>query len=138
MDPRISEARDVALGILKPSQRDLDYGLELHRQSLVCEAYGFAPNAAVNGDAMQQAVAAGASEVEIQDLVEGQHMTRYVSDPRERQECRAAWEAAGVTCILQNAGEEGQSPLRLIKRLAHYTYATDMLRDEFMQKAGHP
>ena len=29
----------------------------------------------------------------------------------------AAWEAAGVTCILQNAGEEGQSPLRLIKRL---------------------
>ena len=36
--------------------------------------------------------------------------------------------AAGVTCIFQNAGEEGSDPLRLIKRLARFTYATDLAR----------
>jgi membrane dipeptidase len=34
-----------------------------------------------------------------------------------------------VTCIFQNAGEEVQSPLRMLKRLARYTYVTDHLRD---------
>ena len=45
-------------------------------------------------------------------------MTRCVTDLAEREEYRAAWEASGVTCTLQNAGEEGNAPLRLIKRLA--------------------
>ena len=34
-----------------------------------------------------------------------------------------------MTCVVQNAGEEGSSPLRLLKRLAHFTYLTDVLRD---------
>jgi membrane dipeptidase len=38
--------------------------------------------------------------------------------------------AAGVTCIFQNAGEEGSDPLRLIKRLARFIYATDFARDD--------
>ena len=36
--------------------------------------------------------------------------------------------AAGVTCIFQNTGEEGSDPLRLMKRLARFTYATDVGR----------
>ena len=42
-------------------------------------------------------------------------MTRYVTDPVERVEFMEAWGAAGVTCIFQNAGEEGQDPMRLVK-----------------------
>ena len=38
---------------------------------------------------------------------------------------------------LQNAGEEGQDPLRLLKRLARFTFATDMLR-ETVSKAAVP
>jgi membrane dipeptidase len=60
-----------------------------------------------------------------------------VSDPIEQAEYREAWRAAGVTCIFQNAGEEGQDPLRLLKRLARFTYATDMLK-EFVAKAALP
>ena len=37
----IQKAREVALGILKPSQKDIDHGLELHADSLVFESYGF-------------------------------------------------------------------------------------------------
>ena len=59
------------------------------------------------------------------------------TDPEERAEFMAAWEAAGVTCILQNAGEEGNAIDRLLKRLARFTYVTDMIRD-FLPKAVTP
>lgn len=134
---KIREARQSALDILRPSQRDLEYGLGLHRESLVIDAYGFAPTAAVDGGTLKAAVEQGASEAELHDLEEDMRMTRCVADPREREEFVAAWEAAGVTCILQNAGEEGASPLRLLKRLAHFTYLTDMLQT-FVFKAASP
>ena len=70
-------------------------------------------------------------------MTEDMSMTRYVTDEREKQGFMDAWKAAGVTCIVQNAGEEGQSALRLVKRLARFTYATDMMRD-FIQKAVTP
>lgn len=133
----IQRAREVALGILQPRQGEIEHGLELHQNSIVCEAYGFAPRAAVDGEAVKAAVEAGASEVELQDMMEDMRMTRYVTDPREREEFVAAWEAAGVTCIFQNAGEEGNSIPRLIKRLARFTYVTDMMRD-FLRKAVTP
>ena len=137
MNERIQRAREVALSVLKPSQRDMEHGMELHKSSMVCESYGFAPRAAIDGDAVKAAVEAGASEVELQDMMEDMRMTRYVTEPKEREEFVDAWETAGVTCILQNAGEEGNSPLRLIKRLARFTYVTDMMRD-FVQKAVTP
>ena len=130
----IQQARQVALDILKPSDKDLKQGLELHADSLVFETYGFAPRAAVDGDAIRQAAEAGASPIELKDMREEMSMTRYATDPAERAEFAEAWEAAGVTCIFQNAGEEGQDPMRLIKRLARFTHATDLMRD-FLPKA---
>ena len=134
---QIQQAREAGLDILKPDQRDLEHGLELHQNSLVCESYGFAPRAAVDGDVVKAAIEAGASEAELQDLTEDMGMTRYLTDPQEREEFVQAWKAAGVTCILQNAGEEGQAPLRLIKRLARFTQVGDLMRD-VMQRAATP
>jgi membrane dipeptidase len=34
-----------------------------------------------------------------------------------------------MTCIFQNAGQESQDPLRLLRRLGHFTYALDMAGD---------
>ena len=137
LNPQIQHARDVALDILKPSAAELERGLQLHAESLVFDAYGFAPRAAVDGVALAEAVDAGASDIELKDLREEMSMTRYVTDPIEEQEYRGAWRASGVTCIFQNAGEEGQDPLRLIKRLARFTFATDVLRG-FVSKAAVP
>src|SRR5262245_18420501 len=128
-NPAVGRCREVALQILKPTERQLQHGLELHASSLVFDVYGFAPRAAVDGDALKAAVEAGASDIELQDLTEDMSMTRCVSDPAERDEFLNAWQAAGVTCIFQNAGEEGQDPLRLLKRLARFTYLTDFLRE---------
>jgi membrane dipeptidase len=123
----IAHAREIGLDVLHPSQRDLEHGLELHASSIVCDAYGFSPGAALDGDAVKAAMEAGASDAELQDLTEDMRMTRYVTDAAERAEYLRAWEASGVTCIVQNSGEEGQATQRLIKRLARYTYVTDML-----------
>lgn len=126
---KIQQAREAALEVLKPSRKHLEHGLELHADSLVFESYGFAPRAAVDGDAIRAAIEAGASDIELQDMREEMSMTRCATDPSERAEFLEAWKASGVTCIFQNAGEEGQDPLRLIKRLARFTFLTDMLRD---------
>jgi membrane dipeptidase len=133
----IDAAWQAGIEALKPSARELQRGLRLHAESLVFDAYGFSPRCAVDGDRIAKAAAAGASDGEIQDLQEGMGMTRCVESAAERAEFEMAWQAAGVTCIFQNAGEEGNDPLRLLKRLARFTYVTDHLRD-FVFKAVAP
>ncbi len=133
----IAKARRLALSILKPSPKELEHGLELHRNSLVFDSYGFAPRCAMDGDRLRRAIEANASKMELQDMREDMMMTRCVESEVERKEFEQAWQAAGVTCIFQNAGEEGQDPMRLIKRLARFTYVTDHLSD-FIVKAVTP
>ncbi len=129
----IQKAREAALGILKPSQKDLEHGFELHAHSLVFESYGFAPRAALDGDLIRKAMEEGASEAELSDLREESPMIRYATVERERREFLEAFRAAGVTCIFQNAGEESNDPLCLVKRLARFTFATDLLRPELFK-----
>lgn len=137
LPPHIQRSRELALAALNASRKDVDHGLELHADSLVIEPYGFSPCAAVDGDVLRRAIETGASDLEVQDLTEDMMMTRYVENEAEREEYKQAWSASGVTCVFQNAGEEGQDPLRLIKRLARFTYATDMLGD-FVSRAVRP
>ena len=124
----IIRARDAALELLKPSRKLLEQGLELHRSSLVFDAYGFAPRAALDAARLTAVIEAGASDQEVQDLQEEMSMTQAAFVPAERTEFQEAMSCAGVTCIFQNAGEEGQDPLRLMKRLARFTFLSDTLR----------
>lgn len=127
-NPRIRSAREAAIAVLKPSSKDLEHGLELHSKSLVVESYGFSPRSAIDGQAMRHAIDAGANSLELEDLHTEMLLTRVADDPSQLQEYMAAWAASGVTCVLQNAGEEGSAPMRLLKRLAYFTYLTDRLR----------
>ena len=134
---KIRKARALAMNILKPTPKQIERGLELHRESIVFDSYGFAPRCAIDGLKMKALLEQNPSAVEIQDLREDMGMTQCVVNPVERKEFEQAWEAAGVDCIFQNAGEEGQAPMRLIKRLARFTYLTDMMKD-FIIKAVTP
>lgn len=137
LNPSIQKARDAALAVLKPSARDLQHGLELHADAIVFDAYGFSPRAAMDGEALKAAVMAGASDAELEDLREDMSMTRAITSAEEQREYREGWLASGVTGLFQNAGQECQDPMRLLKRLARFTYTTDMLRD-FVSKAVTP
>jgi membrane dipeptidase len=98
------------------------------------DSYGFMPRAARDASVITAAIKDSASPLEIQDLEEDMSMTRFVINEKEKAEFKNAWIASGVTCVVQNAGEEGNDVKRLLKRLAHFTYTTDMMRD-FIRKA---
>ncbi len=124
---KIEKARLTALSLLSPSDRDIAHGLALHANSIVFESYGFAPRCAVDGDAMQQAIDANRSDLELADLRLEMMLSRAADNDVERREFLEAFHAAGVTCIFQNAGEEGNDAMRMMKRLSHLTYFTDKL-----------
>jgi membrane dipeptidase len=136
-DERIEKAWQEALSILKPTTKELEHGLALHADAFVCESYGFAPRSAVDQEVIRQALEEGASAMELQDLSEDMSMTRHVTDVHERERYIEAWKVSGVNCILQNAGEELQDPVQVMKRLARFTYVTDFMRD-FVVRAAHP
>ncbi len=137
MTEQIKTAYETGLKILNPTKAQLEHGLELHRNSIVIETYGFMPRAAIDGAIIAEAINNKASALELQDLQEEMSMTRMVINTREREEYENAWRASGVTCVGQNAGEEGNSIDRLLKRLARFTYSTDMMSD-FVFKAVTP
>lgn len=137
LTPAMQQAREAGLKALKPTARELEHGLRLHAESVVFDAYGFSPRAAPAVETLRTAFDAGASDTELTDLREEMGMIRCAADTAERAEFETAWRAAGVTCVFQNAGEEGQDPLRLLKRLARFTFVTDALRG-FVAKAVTP
>jgi membrane dipeptidase len=135
---KIRAARDAAIALLKPTEKQLEHGLRLHAEALVVESYGFSPRCLIDGEALRKAIEAGAGASEIEDLQTEMLLARVAWDPSQRQEYLDAWNAAGVTCVVQNAGEEGSSPLRLLKRLAHFTHLTDVMRESVARAAFPP
>lgn len=99
LNDQIKADFELARNILKPTQKQLEHGLELHRNSLVIESYGFMPRASLDGAKMASAINSGASALEIQEMNEEMIMTRFTNNSKERAEFENAWKAAGVTCI---------------------------------------
>ena len=129
----IRQSREIGLAALGVSERDLQHGLELHAASIVMEPYGFAPRAAIDGAAVARLVEQGGSDREVDLLMDEMENTRFVLDESERREFIEAWRAAGMTCIFQNAGQESQDPVRLLRRLGNFTFALDMMPDFFVR-----
>ena len=117
--------RNIALQMLNPSAKDLEHGLELHKNSLVFDAYGFMPLCGGRSSRELDLIAAGASRDEIHYADEMHHMVEGFYDPQIRKLLREAWEYGGVDCIFQNCGEESNDVERLIKRLGNYTRTID-------------
>lgn len=133
----IDRAREIGLQLLGATPAQVERGLALHAASVVFDAYGFCPRPALDAEKINAAIRAGASSAELNDLREEISMTRMALDEREKKEFFEAFHAAGVTCIFQNSGEEGNDPMRLMKRLSRYTYTTDLLRPA-LSKAVRP
>ncbi len=132
----IEKAKQFALDVLQPSAKDLEHGLELHRQAIVVETYGFGP-CGNDPEKILKAIRAGAAGNPLQDIIEDAGLTSYVRNPTQWKDYQALWEASGVTCVFRNAGEEAQDPLRILRRFAHFLYVTDQCRD-FVSKALIP
>ena len=121
MNPKIERCRQAALAILKPTKQQLEHGLELHANSLVCEAYGFAPRGSVQPEHLK-----GAYDIRTySNAFEQQLNLNFLRDQAQHDESLEAWQTSGVNCVFLNAGVEGNVPEELIKRLARYTMLCD-------------
>ncbi len=85
-NPYIQNLRDVAMNILKPSKKDYEHGMELHRNSLVIEGYGFTPYSAINGDEIRKLIDEGGTPQELLVKMEDQQRTNCLVDMNERKQ----------------------------------------------------
>lgn len=129
MNPKIERCRQAALAVLKPTKQQLEHGLELHANSLVCEAYGFAPRGSVQPEHLK-----GAYDIRTySNAFEQQLNLNFLRDPAQHDESLEAWQASGVNCVFLNAGVEGNVPGELIKRLARFTMLCDQYPEIFQR-----
>ena len=128
-NPSIREHREFALAALNLSPAQLEHGLQLHRDSIVIDAYGFSAFASPDYTRVKQAMADGLNLGSVRATQLTSSMTRMADDQTQREYFIEAWRAAGVTCLMRNSGEEGNSIERMLPRLAHNTYTTDRLSD---------
>jgi len=132
------EQWDAALAALKPTERDLDYGLKLHAESIVCEPYGFTPSAeTVPAAEVRKMVDNNSSAWEIAKYFQERRPVNCILDQDLWDQYRQAYDQTGITCSFQCAGEETQDPLCILERLARFTLITDMKKD-FVFKAVTP
>lgn len=137
VNPAINHARQIGLDVLKPSDAQLQRGLELHDASLVIDSYGFSAMAAADAAALRALVDDKVDTDVFRRRQVDMVMTRMADHPDEAADFAEAWRAAGVTCVLRNSGEEGNAVAQLVERLAHNTYVTDRLPD-VMLRATEP
>ena len=134
LDQHSERARDIALDLLKPTASQVEHGLDLHANAIVCDTMGFAPHAKMDTKALTAAIEDGASPLEMKDSSEEMSMLGCMRDDAERKAFIERWEGTGVTCIFQNCGEESSAVGVAIKRLARFTHLTDM-RPDIVRKA---
>ncbi|HBE02373.1 MAG: hypothetical protein A2096_17655 [Spirochaetes bacterium GWF1_41_5] len=131
MNPKIQKAWDTGLNILKPGEKELAHGLELHKNSLVVESYGFTPLAPLRGEGLYEKFK-NAHPSEYKLIESDARSLRCIDNPEDLAEFKEAWDTAGVTCVITNSG--GGSPASMLKRMACRTHLTDMMKD-FIVKA---
>ena len=112
--------RNVGLKHLQPSAKDLEHGLELHKNSLVWDAYGFSPNGPVDGALADDLIDKGVYPEDFTDAMERYRQTEFLRNPNYQKVYAELWEYAGVNCIFQNSGVEGNRPDLMIKRFSNY------------------
>lgn len=133
----IQENWKFALDILHPTQKELEHGLELHRNSYVFDAYGFAPSGGGKFPRLDELIRQHASRDELTYALEEFKMNQSFREPAMRKLLVEAWETAGVDGVFQNSGVEGNDIENLIKRLGSFTAVVDQLT-EFYERAVFP
>ncbi|MCI5778729.1 MAG: dipeptidase [Lentisphaeria bacterium] len=126
MEARWRKIRQAALNVLRPSEKDLRHGLELHRESPVFDAYGFMPVCRFGQSARIEAmIAAGADRDEVNWAKEAFGSAESFEDPDILRQLREAWDFSGVDAVFQNSGQEGNDIEVLLNRLSCYTFMID-------------
>ena len=114
-EAHIDRCRQKAIHALKPSEAQLEHGLELHRQSVVCDSFCFMPTIWTPElfARLNQRLADGAG---VRDWAEEGTYLRFLSmtgNPQAAADFVTALQASGVTGFVQTVGNEGPITVNL-------------------------
>jgi len=122
--PSVQRCMDRALAHLQIGKTDLDRGLALHRESLVCDAFCLGFHAAGDGEEIKARMDAGAGLAEIRGLMTHQGQARWHTDPAQRNLLGQVLDHTGLDFYYQNVTADYGPPW---SRLALFTYLTDRI-----------
>ncbi|MBE6358071.1 MAG: dipeptidase [Lentisphaerae bacterium] len=131
------KVRKAAMDVLRPDEKTLRHGLELHEESFVFDAYGFSPGGGGKCERVEKLIADGAGRNEIIRAQEEFRMCGCWENPELRRRLKEAWDFSGVNCNFQNSGVEGNDPVEMLYRLSNYTNTVDRLTDIY-ERAVYP
>lgn len=137
MNAKVEAARQTALDLLKPSPKSLEHGLALHADALVIEPYCLGLRAPFDPEPVNERIERHATETEVVECYGECSTLGWARKEQWRQQYREIWETAGVDAVFQNAGEEGNDPLRLLYRFSNYAYLAEAM-PETVQKIVTP
>lgn len=123
------------LSVLKPSSRDLEKGLELHRNLGVCENYGFLP-AVLGRDTVDKINALHDRGMGIAEWKQKSWVHRVVSPTRDRQaaeEYIAAIDQAGICGMIQNVSDIGECLEYAVMNIAAHRHVCNSLKPRLFQ-----
>jgi len=123
-----------ALDALKPAPAQLEHGLELHRESIVFDAFGFAPYTYTRRmvEEANRLIDAGALAEVIQEQMQERRFCDAAADEEGRAQYQASWERSGVTATMQTCG--GQAPVaKAMRHLSRFFMIWDAMPD-FVRK----
>ena len=119
MNELVEKARQKALDVLKPTEAQLEHGLELHRELTVCDSFSFLPNVWAK-DVVDELAEMREQELGARQWAWESGMLRGIAgtgDPEAGKEFLDAIETSGLTCLVQTVAE-GKSREQDIKRMA--------------------
>jgi len=128
-----------ALAVLKPSQSQLEHGLELHRELFAMDHFGFLPSACWNHrivTAWDELKSRNIGQRELGKRIEFMQYDECCSDPECAQRFRDALRASGLKCMVQTVAE-GKSYEEDVRRMACNIQILRHFRDIIAQ-AGSP
>ena len=132
------EIRHLGLAVLRPSARELEYGLELHKRLMVFDAYGFIPLGGYKlTERLKGLIEKNASRDEIFWELEKMCMGDAFDDQQIVSRFKEAVELSGVNCLFQNSGVEGNNGMEMLKRLGLYNNLADRF-PEILERAPFP
>lgn len=123
------------LDVLRPSEKDLQRGLELHRTLPVCEGYGFlpgmpTPSAAEMANALLDR---GVSVADWKQRCWTYNVTAPARDSRVVEEYFAALKRSGIRGMVQNVSDIGESLEYALMNIAAHRHLLNSFKKELYQ-----
>ena len=124
----IRTCHERARSALGATSAQVEHGLELHRDSFVCDLFAFSPRATNRHELehVNQVISAGGRSDEIQEAAEDAARLGPVCDRQVRQAFATVLETTGIDCLVSTVGL-GPTMRRGLRNVARFTYLCDSL-----------